>query len=61
MREMDLRQMTPEDASEVAELIYAAINVWYRDNGHPEIQFKEGRASPRSATRPTTRSRPARR
>jgi predicted N-acetyltransferase YhbS len=42
MREMDLRQMTPEDASEVAELIYASINVWYRDNGHPEIQFQGG-------------------
>ena len=34
--------MTPEDASEVAELIYASINVWYRDNGHSEIQFQGG-------------------
>ncbi len=42
MGEMDLRQMTPDDASEVAELIYASINVWYRDNGHPEIQFQGG-------------------
>ena len=42
MGEMDLRQMTPGDASEVAELIYASINVWYRDNGHPEIQFQGG-------------------
>ena len=42
MGEMDLRQMTPQDASEVAELIYASINVWYRDNGHSEIQFQGG-------------------
>ncbi len=40
MTEMRLRQMTPEDATEVAELIYASINVWYRDNGHSEIQFQ---------------------
>ena len=42
MAEMELRQMTPDDASEVAELIYASINVWYRDNGHPGIQFGGG-------------------
>ena len=42
MTEMGLRQMTPEDATEVAELIYASLNVWYRDNGHPEIQFQGG-------------------
>ena len=42
MGEMHLREMTPEDASEVAELIYASINVWYRDNGHSEIQFQGG-------------------
>jgi predicted N-acetyltransferase YhbS len=42
MGEMHLRPMTPEDASEVAELIYASINVWYRDNGHPDIQFQGG-------------------
>jgi GNAT superfamily N-acetyltransferase len=42
MTEMTLRQMTQEDATEVAELIYASINVWYRDNGHPEIQFQGG-------------------
>ena len=42
MTEMGLRQMTPEDATEVAELIYASINVWYRDNGHSEIQFQGG-------------------
>ena len=42
MGEMDLRQMTADDASEVAELIYASINVWYRDNGHSEIQFQGG-------------------
>jgi predicted N-acetyltransferase YhbS len=39
---MNLRPMTPDDASEVAELIYASINVWYRDNGHPGIQFQGG-------------------
>ena len=39
---MELRPMTPDDASEVAELIYASINVWYRDNGHGEIQFQGG-------------------
>ncbi len=44
MGEMDLRQMTPEDASEVAELIYASINVWYRDNGHPRSSSRAGRA-----------------
>ena len=33
MGEMDLRQMTPEDASEVAELIYTSINVWYATTG----------------------------
>ena len=44
MTEMGLRQMTREDATEVAELIYASINVWYRDNGHPEIQFQGGPA-----------------
>jgi GNAT superfamily N-acetyltransferase len=37
-----LRAMMPEDKTEVAELIYASINVWYRDNGHPEIQFRGG-------------------
>lgn len=42
MGEMELRTMTPADASEVAELIYASLNVWYRDNGHPEIQFQGG-------------------
>lgn len=35
--EMRLRPMTPGDRSEVAELIYASINVWYRANGKPEI------------------------
>lgn len=44
MTAMGLRQMTPEDATEVAELIYASINVWYRDNGHSEIQFQGGPA-----------------
>ena len=39
---MHLRPMTPADATEVAELIYASINVWYRDNGHPGIQFGGG-------------------
>ncbi|MFN0155087.1 MAG: GNAT family N-acetyltransferase [Gaiella sp.] len=42
MTGMALRQMTLEDATEVAELIYASINVWYRDNGHSEIQFQGG-------------------
>jgi GNAT superfamily N-acetyltransferase len=40
MGELELRAMTPADATEVAELIYASINVWYRDNGHPEIRFQ---------------------
>jgi GNAT superfamily N-acetyltransferase len=42
MPETILRPMTDDDASEVAELIYASINVWYRDNGHSEIQFRGG-------------------
>ena len=42
MGEIELRAMTPADASEVAELIYGSINVWYRDNGHPEIRFQGG-------------------
>lgn len=42
MTGFDLRQMTPDDAAEVAELIYASLNVWYRDNGHPENQFQGG-------------------
>jgi GNAT superfamily N-acetyltransferase len=45
MSELELRTMTPADATEVAELIYASINVWYRDNGHPEIQFRGGPAT----------------
>jgi GNAT superfamily N-acetyltransferase len=40
--EFELRPMTAADASEVGELIYASLNVWYRDNGHPEIQFQGG-------------------
>jgi GNAT superfamily N-acetyltransferase len=39
---MELRPMTPDDRFEVAELIHASINVWYRDNGHPEIRFHGG-------------------
>jgi GNAT superfamily N-acetyltransferase len=37
-----LRAMAPDDCAELAELIYASINVWYRDNGHPEIRFQGG-------------------
>ena len=36
--------MEPGDAHEVAELVYGSINVWYRDNGHPEIRFQGGPA-----------------
>jgi GNAT superfamily N-acetyltransferase len=38
----ELRPMTAADKVEVAELIYASINVWYRDNGHGEIRFQGG-------------------
>jgi len=34
---MKLRALTPEDRFEVAELIYASINVWYRQHGLPAI------------------------
>jgi GNAT superfamily N-acetyltransferase len=44
MTGLALRPMEPGDRAEVAELIYASINVWYRDNGHPEIQFGGGPA-----------------
>ncbi len=54
---MDLRQMTPDDASEVAELIYASINVWYRDNGHPGIQFGGGPGRHRGLLRDLRRAR----
>jgi GNAT superfamily N-acetyltransferase len=37
MPEMNLRQMTDADRSEVAELIYASINVWYQTHGCPPI------------------------
>jgi GNAT superfamily N-acetyltransferase len=38
----ELRPIHEDERAEVAELIYASINVWYRDNGHPEIQFGGG-------------------
>ncbi len=34
---MRLRPMTPDDRFEVAELIYASINVWYQTRGKPAI------------------------
>jgi GNAT superfamily N-acetyltransferase len=42
MSAIELRSMTGADATEVAELIYASINIWYRDHGHPEIKFVGG-------------------
>ena len=39
--DMQLRSMTPEDRSEVAELIYCSINVWYQTHGQSEI-FRGG-------------------
>ena len=35
MTAMRLRPMTDADRSEVADLIYASINVWYQKNGKP--------------------------
>jgi hypothetical protein len=37
MDSMRLRPMTPEDRSEVAELIYVSLNYWYRSHGGPTI------------------------
>jgi GNAT superfamily N-acetyltransferase len=37
MDAMRLRPMTPEDRSEVAELIYVSLNYWYRSHGGPTI------------------------
>lgn len=37
MSTMNLRPMTPADRSEVAELIYGSINVWYQTHGRPPI------------------------
>src|SRR6516225_10000338 len=37
MQQMHLRPMTAEDRFEVAELIYASINVWYQTHGRPPI------------------------
>ena len=34
---LQLRPMTPGDRSEVADLIYASINTWYRLHGMPQI------------------------
>lgn len=34
---MELRVMTPEDRSEVAELIYGSLNTWYKYHGGSEI------------------------
>ncbi len=41
MPEMQLRAMTPDDKHEVAELIYASINVWYQTHGQSAI-FRGG-------------------
>jgi GNAT superfamily N-acetyltransferase len=35
--QMILRAMTPADKHEVADLIYASINTWYRNHGCPAI------------------------
>ena len=37
MKLMRLRAMTPEDRSEVAELIYVSINYWYQTHGRPPV------------------------
>jgi GNAT superfamily N-acetyltransferase len=37
MKNMRLRPMTPADRSEVAELIYGSINVWYEKHGRPPL------------------------
>jgi GNAT superfamily N-acetyltransferase len=37
MTDFHLRPMTAEDRFEVAELIYASINVWYQKHGGPPI------------------------
>jgi len=37
MDHMTLRTMSEADRSEVAELIYVSINVWYQTHGHPRI------------------------
>jgi GNAT superfamily N-acetyltransferase len=37
MQSMKLRPITAADRFEVAELIYASINVWYQRNGRPPI------------------------
>lgn len=37
MPEISLRPMTDADRAEVAELIYASINVWYGQHGYPPI------------------------
>lgn len=37
MDNLHLRPMTPADRSEVAELIYCSINVWYQTHGRPPI------------------------
>ena len=41
MPDMNLRSMTDDDRAEVAELIYASINVWYNRHGLPDI-FRGG-------------------
>jgi GNAT superfamily N-acetyltransferase len=37
MQDIILRSMTDDDRSEVADLIYASINVWYGQRGLPDI------------------------
>lgn len=41
MQDLILRPMTDDDRYEVAEVIYASINVWYANRGFPAI-FKGG-------------------
>lgn len=41
MTEMQLRTMTSQDASEVAELIYLSLNVWHQTHGRSAI-FTDG-------------------
>lgn len=37
MSPMRLRPMTPQDRSEVAELIYISLNFWYQTHGRPPL------------------------
>ena len=37
MSTMQMREMTPDDRHEVAELVYASFNTWYQLRGMPQI------------------------